>query len=201
MHHKSISILLSGLSLRQIGSHDKNKFLVALGLIVIATLGRLIPHPWNMTPVAAAAIFAGVKLGKRYALIVPLAAMLIGDLVLGFYNWRMLVVVYLSMLFIGVLSYVTRTESGAKMFLARPVAASVFFFLTTNAAVCFFGTMYPHSVAGLMASYVAGLPFFGRDLLGNLLYTALIFGAYEYVIRSTARHASVATLAPQGATR
>lgn len=161
----------------------KNKVLLAVSLIAIATLGRLIPHPWNMTPVAAAAIFAGVKLGKTYAVIVPLAAMLLGDVVIGFYNWHMLVVVYASMLAVGLVAYFTRSKKGGLIFLARPVFASVLFFLTTNAAVCFFGTMYPHTLAGLVGSYVAGLPFLGRDLMGNLLYTSLFFGVYEYALR------------------
>ncbi len=163
--------------------HNKHKVLLALGLIVIATIGRLIPHPWNMTPVAAAAIFAGVKLGKRYAVIVPLLAMLLGDVVIGFYNWHMLVVVYGSMLLVGVMAFLTRKQKGTVAFLARPIAASVLFFLTTNAAVAFFGTMYSHSASGLLASYIAGLPFFGRDLIGNLLYTSLFFGVYEYAVK------------------
>jgi hypothetical protein len=134
-----------------------------------------------MTPVAAAAIFAGVKLGKRYAMIVPLAAMFFGDLIIGFYNWHMLVVVYVSMLLVGAAAFLTREKKGVTAFFGRPVFAAVLFFLTTNAAVCFFGTMYPHTSIGLLASYAAGLPFFGRDLLGNVLYTSLFFGVYEYV--------------------
>jgi hypothetical protein len=107
--------------------------------------------------------------------------MLIGDLVIGFYNWHMLVTVYASMLAVGIVAYLTRKRGGVAVFLARPAVASVVFFLTTNAAVCFFGTLYPHNLAGLSASYVAGLPFFGRDLIGNLLYTSLFFGVYGYV--------------------
>ncbi len=181
--------------------HHKNKFIIAAVLIAIATLGRLIPHPWNMTPVAAAAIFAGVKLGKRYAVIVPLLAMLLGDLVIGFYDLHMLVVVYASMLAVGVAAFLTREKRGVSAFLARPFAASVIFFLTTNAAVCFFGTMYPHSGAGLIASYVAGLPFFARDLMGNLLYTSLFFGVYEYATRVATRRAVAATPILEGIAR
>lgn len=181
--------------------HNKNKVFLAIGLILIATIGRLIPHPWNMTPVAAATIFAGVKLGKRYAVIVPLLAMLLGDLVIGFYDWHMLVVVYASMLTVGVAAFLTREKRGVSAFLARPFAASVFFFLTTNAAVCFFGTMYPHSGAGLIASYVAGLPFFARDLMGNLLYTSLFFGVYEYATRVATRRVVAATPILEGIAR
>ncbi len=173
--------------------------MLAFSLVIVATLGRLIPHPWNMTPVAASAIFAGVKLGKRYAVIVPLCAMLIGDAVIGFYNWHMLIVVYSSMALAGVFAYLTRSRSGLAMFVGRPVFASVFFFLTTNAAVCVFGTMYAHSMLGLLTSYTAGLPFFARDLVGNIAYTALFFGVYEYALaytstRMSQRHLQAQTL-------
>jgi hypothetical protein len=179
--------------------HNKNKFIIAFGLIVIATIGRLIPHPWNMTPVAAASIFAGVKLGKHYAVIVPLLVMLFGDLVIGFYDWHMLVIVYASMLLVGTLSFLTRDKTGVAVFLGRPLLASIFFFLTTNAAVCFFGTIYSHNMVGLVASYTSGLPFFGRDLLGNLLYTSLFFGVYEYVVH--VRRSPIPALFKQSAAR
>jgi hypothetical protein len=92
--------------------------------------------------------------------------------------------VYASMAIVGVYAYFTRTQSGTAQFVLRPVLASLFFFLTTNAAVCLFGTMYPHTWLGLTASYLAGLPFFARDLMGNLLYTALFFAVYEYATRT-----------------
>lgn len=159
--------------------HKKTLFLAAM-LVAVSVIGRIIPHPWNMTPVIGATIFAGVTLGKRWALAIPLASMFLSDMVIGFYNWKFLAVVYGAMLLIGLVSYLSKEQKGTTAFLARPVMASVFFFLTTNAAVCFFGTMYPHSAAGLLASYISGLPFFGRDLLGNLLYVSVFFGMYEF---------------------
>ena len=158
----------------------KRTALIALGLITISVIGRIIPHPWNMTPVIGATIFAGVTLGKRWALAIPLVSMFVSDVFIGFYNWKFMVVVYGAMLIIGLAAYVSKDKKGTAIFLSRPLVASLFFFLTTNAAVCFFGTMYPHTGAGLIASYISGLPFFGRDLLGNLLYVSAFFGMYEF---------------------
>lgn len=169
----------------------KQQFAIAIGLIAISVLGRIIPHPWNMTPVAASALFAGAYLGARWSLVVPLLSMLIGDAIIGFYNWEFLSVVYASMLAIGFASYLTKGKRGAGVFLTRPIGASVFFFLTTNAAVCFFGTMYPHTLPGLFASYISGLPFFGHDLLGNLLFTGVLFGGYEYAKKLAAKRARI----------
>ncbi len=160
--------------------HYKKTLLLAAALIAVSVIGRIIPHPWNMTPVIGATIFAGVTLGKKWALVIPLVSMLASDMVIGFYNWKFMVVVYGAMFLIGLASYFSKNKKGTAVFLSRPIAASLFFFLTTNAAVCFFGTMYPHSMAGLIASYISGLPFMGHDLIGNLLYVSVFFGMYEY---------------------
>ena len=38
--------------------------------------------------------------------------------------------------------------------------------------------IYAHNMAGLMACYAAALPFLGMQVLGDLGYTALFFGAH-----------------------
>lgn len=157
-----------------------NNILLALGLIAVGVAGRLMPHPWSLTPVGATAIFAGVKLEKRYAIGVPLLMMLISDAILGFYDLKTLVVVYASMMLIGFFSYLSAQKKGVAVFLGRPIIAAIFFFLTTNGAFWLFETYYPHTLSGLLASYAAGLPFLGHDLVGNLLYTTLFFGVYEF---------------------
>src|SRR5882672_3466236 len=56
--------------------------LLALALIGLCVAARMLPHVSNFSPVAAAALFAGAMLGRRsLALLVPIAAMLISDLV------------------------------------------------------------------------------------------------------------------------
>jgi len=39
-------------------------------------------------------------------------------------------------------------------------------------------TTYPKSLAGLIACYVAAVPFFWNTLAGDALYAALLFGGY-----------------------
>ena len=172
----------------------KQKFFHAFGLIALSVVSRVVPHPWNMTPVIGGATFAGVYLGKRWAILVPLLSMFVADLFLGFYNWQFLIVVYVSMIAAGLLAYATRNKDGVGIFLGRPIAASLLFFLTTNAAVCMFGTMYPHTTLGLVASYIFGLPFFGHQLLGDILYTSLFFGAYGWIKKVSAKRAQLAVV-------
>jgi hypothetical protein len=39
--------------------------------------------------------------------------------------------------------------------------------------------MYPHSANGLVACYVAAIPFFQNTVAGDLFYTTLLFGAFR----------------------
>lgn len=56
--------------------------MVALGLC-----GRLVPHPWNFTPMMAIGLYAGAKSAKLYTgLLVTLLTLLVSDVLLGFYG-------------------------------------------------------------------------------------------------------------------
>src|SRR6516164_7186766 len=60
------------------------RFFVLVGIILAAAAFRLIPHPANVTPIAAMALFGGAYFTSRMtALAVPLAAMALSDLVLA----------------------------------------------------------------------------------------------------------------------
>lgn len=181
---------------------NTQKLLLGILLVLATVIGRLIPHPWNMTPVGAATIFAGVHIGKRAAVLVPLLGMLVGDIFLGFYSLPLLLVVYLSMIMSGLLSYSTRNERGVGMFIARPIASATLFYLMTNAAVWMFGTMYPHTAPGLLASFIAGLPFYGHQIFGDILYMSLFFGLYGWMRRYSCatKHAWCACLRMGGLT-
>src|SRR6266852_1781026 len=69
-----------------------------LGLILLAVVGRLIPHPDNFTPIMAVALFAGATLSTRIAYVVPLAALVASDLLLGYALDWMALVVYVCLL-------------------------------------------------------------------------------------------------------
>ena len=63
------------------------RLIVLLSAIVAAAALRLVPHPPNFTPIGAMALFSGAYLGRRWlAFAAPLGAMLLSDLVLGFYR-------------------------------------------------------------------------------------------------------------------
>lgn len=152
-------------------------FLLALGIV-----GRLVPHSPNFTPVVAVALFAGVYLGRAWAILLPLLAMLTSDLFIGFYAWEMMLSVYGSFALVGLISWWVRKHKNVETILTGTLGASILFFLITNWAVWQFGTLYPPTLDGLMESYTLALPFFRNMLAGDLFYTFALFGAYEAVL-------------------
>jgi hypothetical protein len=150
---------------------------LAACLIGLDVAARLLPHAPNLTPVAASAVFAGAVLrSKASALAVPLAAMLLSDLVLGGYDWRVMSVVYASLALPALLG---RLGRGRRLVLAPIVlSSSLLFFVTTNLAVWAFSGMYPGDLAGLVHCYVAALPFLQNTVLGDAAWSAALFGAW-----------------------
>ena len=151
---------------------------LAMGLVGLDVIARLAPHAPNFTPVAASALFAGAVLQSRtLALAVPLAAMLASDLILGGYDWRVMGVVYAALALPALLGRWGRAR-GAIVLVPLAVSSSLFFFATTNFAVWAFSGMYTHDFAGLVHCYVAALPFLQNTIIGDMVWTTLLFGAW-----------------------
>ena len=149
-------------------------FFIFLGAVM-----RFLPHAPNFAPIGAMALFGGAKLNKKYALILPLAAMIVSDYFIGFYSWQIMASVYGSFLIYGLLGLWARKNGGWLKIGGATLAGSILFFLITNGAVWAFSSMYPHTLVGLFACYAAGLPFWRNTLLGDVFFTAVFFGVYE----------------------
>lgn len=151
-------------------------FLIIAGLIAIGIISRFVPHPWNATPLTAIMLVSSAYLGIRYSGIVLIAIMLASDFILGFYQWQMMFAVYASFALAGLIGLCMRKSKRVDFVLASAVGSSLIFFLVTNWAVWQFGTMYSPSLAGLMQSYIMALPFFKNALVGDIIYTFVLFG-------------------------
>lgn len=179
---------------QKINFTTQQKFFIAAILLGFIVVGRIAPHLWNTTPVVGAALFAGVYLGKKYALLVPLVAMMVSDLFVGFYDIKLMMVVYGSFALIGLSSFFLRKYFSVGGVILSSVVSSSLFFLTTNWAVWQFSVWYPKTFAGLLESYAMGIPFFKNALLGDLLYTGIFFGAYAVVVQWHSRKASLLSM-------
>ena len=152
--------------------------LMALSIIVFAiALFRVLPHPANVSPVAAMALFGGAYFAdKRVALIIPFIALLASDLIIGLHDT--MVFVYASFAMTMLMGYWIRNRQSVVTVTSAAVASSVLFFLVTNFGAWIGHGMYPMTAQGLVQSYVAGLPFFQNTLLGNLFFSAVLFGGF-----------------------
>jgi hypothetical protein len=150
--------------------------------VLLAAASRLIPHPDNVTPLAAMALFGGAHLSNRAAAVaVPLTALLLSDLVLGFHSTMPFV--YGSFIVIVLIGARLGRRKAVLPVAIAALASSVLFFLVTNFGVWAMGTMYPETWAGLTAAYVAAVPFFRNTVVGDLAYVAMLFGGFAYLER------------------
>ena len=127
----------------------RTRLLALFGAIVAAAALRLVPHPPNFTPIGAMALFSGAYLGRRgaIALAAPLGALLLSDLVLGFY--RGMPTVYFSVALIVVIGGLALKRVSPIRVGAAAIASSVLFFAITNFGVWLFSGFYPRTLAGL----------------------------------------------------
>ncbi len=155
------------------------ELILGITLITLGAATRLLPHPANFVPLGAIAIFSGLFLPRKLALWLPLVALFVSDLFIGFYMWEVMLTVYVSFLLTTFVA--TKIQPKFAPTVGLTLAGSIFFFLTTNAAVWAFGTMYTHDFVGLIQSYTMALPFFRNGLLGDLFYTGILVGSYQLV--------------------
>ena len=151
--------------------------LIIIGILIFAALTRLIPHPPNFTPIIAMGLFGGAYLKDfRLALIIPIAAMLIADLFLGFHGTMLWV--YGSLMLITGIGTILKNRTTFANYMAVTLGSALLFFLVTNFGVWIGSGFYPKSVAGLVTCYSLAIPFFGNTVAGSLFYGAVMFGGF-----------------------
>jgi hypothetical protein len=157
-------------------------------LIVLVVVARLLVHPFNFTPVGAIGLFAGGWCSPRVAWAVPLAALLISDAVGGFYDSVVMVFVYLGFLGGPVLGrlLLAKQRTVPRYAVAMLSAATVFYLVSNFGMWLSSSGSYPRTLAGLLDCYWAGLPFFRMTLVGDLFYSAILFGGAELLVRAQA---------------
>lgn len=163
-------------------------------MILMAALSRLLPHPDNVTPVGAMALFGGAYFSRKYlAFLLPLAAMWFSDLLLNnlyyarlypeYYDgfvWMGNLWVYVAFIAIVLIGMGLLKKISPLRVIGASLFGSVLFFLVTNLGAWFVDPMYPKTTTGLAAAYAAGLPFFRNTLMGDLVYCGVLFGGFEW---------------------
>lgn len=156
-----------------------NPFLI----ISVAAILRLLPHPPNIAPIAAMALFGGVYLNKKYALIIPILALFISDLFIGFYGAPMMSFVYGSFLLTGCIGIFLKSHKNPSMIISAALFSSLLFYMVTNFGVWLTTPLYPKTLSGLLNCYTMAIPFFRNTIIGDLLYTGVFFASYEMALK------------------
>ncbi len=154
--------------------------MLAYVFIVAVIAARVFFRPLAFAPVAPALLFFGARLPRKMFWI-PVALLTAADLYLTFavYNeglkadqlltsfW------YLAILFLG--NALLKGSVKPLKLAAAAVSASVAFFVVSNFAVWAVWPTYPKTLAGLVACYVAAIPFFRNQFASDLIFTAVMF--------------------------
>ena len=163
---------------------------VVTAIVLLLALSRLMPHPFNFSPLGAMALFGGARYSNRLAAYtIPLFAMWASDLILNYSYFGAFTLFYPGAIYTyGAFALVVFAESYIRKaaplrLLGAGLAASLIFFLVSNFGVWASGLIYPKTVPGLTACYAAGLPFFRNTLAGDLIYTLTIFYGWEAIAR------------------
>lgn len=155
--------------------------MLAYIFLLFAVAVRFLPHPLAFTPVGAALLFFGSR-SSRKQMWIPLALLAGSDVILTtlvyrypfswdhFVTWAW----YAAMLWLG---STLKEHAGALRVMGTALTGSISFFVVSNFAVWAAWDMYPRTFAGLLTCYDAALPFFRRGVEGDLLFTAVMFGA------------------------
>ena len=153
-----------------------------LTAIFVAAALRLVPHPPNFSPIGAMALFGGAYFGKRpLAFAAPLGALLLSDAVLGFHSG--MPYVYGSVALTVLIGWAVAKRMTALTITGAAVATSILFFTITNFGTWATGELYPPTLSGLIACFVAAIPFFQNTLAGDLFFSALLFGGFALLER------------------
>lgn len=153
------------------------KSYILIALIIAVSLYRIFPHPHNITPIMALALFAGTYFEKRWmAFAVPLTSMLLADLFLGFHNT--ILFVYAAMAIAVVIGFWLHNRVSSLKVLGATISSSLVFFIISNFGVWLVSGYYSKTWTGLIECYTMGLPFLQRSMMGDLLFSGVLFLSY-----------------------
>lgn len=170
----------------------KKKDLLILFLVMsVAAISR-IWLPWNnFSPIGAMALIGGAYIGRNVlAFVLPLLSLFIGDLILTqvspihseYLFSTTFLTVYVAFALIVVLGMLISKAKSTGNIIGYSLMASVAFFLITNFGSWLYFGMYPMNAAGLMESYVAGIPFFQNTLVSQLVFTLIFHFTMQWSI-------------------
>ncbi len=161
---------------------------IVISAIVLAALSRLIPHPYNFTPIAAVAMFGAAYLDRKVvAILIPILSIYLSNLVIDNFIYEQESFLWMapsfvwvagSLVLISLMSQFTLNKVSAGRVLGSSLAASVIFFLISNFGMWQGSSLYSQDISGLVLCFEAAIPFFGWTVAGDLVYSTVLFGGF-----------------------
>jgi hypothetical protein len=155
------------------------KVLLIASVIFLVSLTRLVPHLPNFTPILALALFGGAYLpSKKTAFLIPISAMFLSDLILGFHS--QIYAVYGCILILSFLGRTIQSKISILYLTITGISGSLIFFIVTNFSVWLGDNLYPLNLNGLIQCYVMAMPFFHNTLISTFIFLAILFTSYSF---------------------
>jgi len=159
--------------------------MLAYLVLLVALLSRLLPPvlhltALNFTAVGGCLLFFGSR-RPRWQSTVAVAALMVTDYLLTVYAYHFAFHVqaylitwlwYAGVCLLG--SSLLRRATVLRV-VAGVAGSATSFFMLSNFVV-WMGKMYPHSLSGLSACYIAALPFYRNDLVSTGITAGVLFG-------------------------
>ena len=166
--------------MRELKKFLKSYFL-PIGLILILSFSRMIPHPSNFTPILAVGIFSGFYFRNfLLGLSIVIFSMFLGDLYLGFHSTMFFT--YISLVVAVILGlYIKHFRFTEILF--SGLISSVCFFIITNFGAWLTLEMYEKNFTGLLQSYVLAIPFFHNTVISTFLYLIVLKLLFDLAIK------------------
>lgn len=169
----------------------KKATVIAVALIVVGVVLRLVPHTANFAPIGAIALFGGAVLSPRLGWWLPVVAMIISDIFLGFHDT--ILFTWGGFALIALFGMSLRNTNNWLRIPLGALSSGIIFYVVSNFGVWVVGSLYPHTLQGLVDCFVAAIPFFKTSLLADLVYSSVLFGAYALATQQHQQKPVIAT--------
>ncbi|EKD49157.1 MAG: hypothetical protein ACD_63C00252G0005 [uncultured bacterium] len=161
------------------------KIILAASLIAFGAIGRILLQDLpNIETITVISLLAGSLLGFRFAIAIPLITIAITDIIIG--NNTIMLFTWSAFAVIGIFGWLLRNKKNFSpkfifQMTGMGVGAALFFYVYTNFGVWLLFPMYPHTLQGLAACYIAGIPFLKFSLAGNLIIVPAASIGFTYL--------------------
>lgn len=155
------------------------------GLVTLGMITKIAPHPYGVTATNSSLVYGPTAIKNIWTFIYPLILVFVSELIYV----SLVAQMPISIMFPFVSNFISYiiTTLVTKFFTHKDIQinyvksgcfvalSSVQFFLISNLVVYL---NYMDFYDSLIECYIAGLPFLGYELLGNIFYSIILFGAH-----------------------